>query len=112
MAIRPTQWGRKSLSSRAKRRISAVRPALGSTCNCEDPSSPVAPQDDKPQGLLEANPELQAQALYYLGYAYESGYPANHHGAIEALSKAAALQSSWKSQADELLGKVKKAASE
>ena len=60
--------------------------------------------------LLEANPELQAQALYYLGYAYESGYPANHHGAIEALSKAAALQSSWKSQADELLGKVKKAA--
>ena len=63
-------------------------------------------------GLLGANPELQAQALYYLGYAYESGYPANHHGAIEALSKAAALQSSWKSQADELLGKVKKAASE
>jgi tetratricopeptide (TPR) repeat protein len=60
--------------------------------------------------LLDANPELQAQALYYLGYAYESGYPANHHGAIEALSKAAALQSSWKSQADELLGKVKKAA--
>ncbi len=62
--------------------------------------------------LLDANPELQAQALYYLGYAYESGYPANHHGAIEALSKAVALQSSWKSQADELLGKVKKAAKE
>jgi hypothetical protein len=50
--------------------------------------------------------------LYYLGYAYESGYPANHHGAIEALSKAAALQSSWKSQADDLLGKVKKATKE
>jgi len=60
--------------------------------------------------LLDANPELQAQSLYYLGYAYESGYPANHRGAIEVLSKAAALQSSWKSQADDLLGKVKKAA--
>ena len=31
-------------------------------------------------GLLAANPELQGQALYYLGYAYESGYPANHRG--------------------------------
>jgi len=63
-------------------------------------------------GLLDANPELQAQALYYLGYAYESGYPANHRGAIDALTKASSLQSSWKSQADELLGKVKKASSE
>jgi len=63
-------------------------------------------------GLLDANPELQAQALYYLGYAYESGYPANHRGAIEVLTKASSLQSSWKSQADELLGKVKKASKE
>ena len=63
-------------------------------------------------GLLDANPELQAQALYYLGYAYESGYPANHRGAIEVLTKASSLQSSWKSQADELLAKVKKAASQ
>jgi tetratricopeptide (TPR) repeat protein len=62
--------------------------------------------------LLGANPELQGQALYYLAYAYESGYPANHHGAIEALTKASSLQSSWKSQADELLAKVKKAASQ
>jgi len=62
--------------------------------------------------LLAANPELQGQALYYLGYAYESGYPANHRGAMDALSKAASLQSSWKAQAEELLGKVKKAASQ
>jgi len=62
--------------------------------------------------LLGANPELQAQALYYLAYAYESGYPANHHGAIDALTKASGLQSSWKSQADELLSKVKKASSQ
>jgi len=62
--------------------------------------------------LLAANPELQGQALYYLGYAYESGYPANHRGAMDALSKAASLQSSWKPQAEELLGKVKKAASQ
>jgi tetratricopeptide (TPR) repeat protein len=61
--------------------------------------------------LLGANPELQGQALYYLGYAYESGYPANHRGAIEALDKAAGLQSSWRGPANELLAKVRKAAS-
>ena len=60
--------------------------------------------------LLAANPELQGQALYYLGYAYESGYPANHRGAIEALTKATSLQSSWKAQAADLLAKVKRAA--
>jgi hypothetical protein len=60
--------------------------------------------------LLGANPELQGQALYYLAYAYESGAPVNHRGAIEALNKAASLQSSWKAPADELLAKVKKAA--
>jgi tetratricopeptide (TPR) repeat protein len=61
--------------------------------------------------LLGANPELQGQALYYLGYAYESGAPVNHKGAIEALDKAASLQSSWKAPADDLLAKVKKASS-
>jgi tetratricopeptide (TPR) repeat protein len=61
--------------------------------------------------LLAANPDLQGQALYYLGYAYESGYPANHKAAMEALSKAASLQSRWKAPADDLLTKVKKAAS-
>jgi len=61
--------------------------------------------------LLEANPQLQGQALYYLGYAYESGAPVNHKAAIEALGKAASLQSSWKAPADDLLAKVKKAAS-
>jgi tetratricopeptide (TPR) repeat protein len=60
--------------------------------------------------LLGVNPELEGQALYYLGYAYESGAPVNHKAAIEALSKAASLQSSWKAPADDLLGKVKKAA--
>ena len=59
--------------------------------------------------LLGANPELQGQALYYLAYAYESGYPANHRGAMDALSKAVTLQSSWKAPAYELLDKVTKA---
>ena len=59
--------------------------------------------------LLTANPELQGQALYYLAYAYESGYPANHRGAMDALGKAVTLQSSWKAPAYELLGKVTKA---
>jgi hypothetical protein len=62
--------------------------------------------------LLGANPELQGQALYYLAYAYESGAPVNHKGAIEALNKAASLQSSWKAPAGDLLAKVKKAAHE
>ena len=60
--------------------------------------------------LLGANPELQAQALYFLGNAYEYNAPANHKAAIEALSKAASLQSSWKPQAEDLLAKVRKAA--
>ncbi|HZP02988.1 MAG TPA: hypothetical protein VFD30_22255 [Terriglobia bacterium] len=62
--------------------------------------------------LLEGNPELQGQALFYLGYAYETIYPANHKGAIEALTKASNLQSAWQSQARELLAKVKRAAHE
>jgi tetratricopeptide (TPR) repeat protein len=61
--------------------------------------------------LLGANPELQGQALFYLAYAYESEYPANHRGAMDALTKAVSLQSSWKPQADDLLAKVKKAVS-
>ena len=60
--------------------------------------------------LLANNPELQGQALYYLAYAYESGSPVNHKAALEALGKAASLQTSWKPQAEELLGRVKKAA--
>jgi tetratricopeptide (TPR) repeat protein len=60
--------------------------------------------------LLAANPQLQGQALYYMAYAYESGAPVNHKAAMEALSKAVSLQSTWKAPADDLLGKVKKAA--
>jgi len=59
--------------------------------------------------LLAANPELQGQALFYVGYAYELEYPANHKAAAEALTRASSLQSSWKTQADDLLAKVKNA---
>jgi tetratricopeptide (TPR) repeat protein len=59
--------------------------------------------------LLGSNPELQGRTLYYLGYAYEVIFPANHDGAIEALDRAANLQTSWKDQAADLLAKVKKA---
>jgi len=62
--------------------------------------------------LLEGNPELQAQTLYYLAYAYETQYPANHRGAIDALQRAVTLQSSWQSPAQELLAKVKRAVGE
>jgi tetratricopeptide (TPR) repeat protein len=60
--------------------------------------------------LLDANPALQGQALYYLAYAYESGYPANHRGAIDALTKAQALSGPFQNQAHDLLVKVKAAA--
>jgi tetratricopeptide (TPR) repeat protein len=62
--------------------------------------------------LLANNPQLQGQALYYLGYAYESGAPVNHKAAIEALGRAVSLESPWKPQAEELLGRVKKASAE
>ena len=60
--------------------------------------------------LLAANPNLQGQALYLLGNAYEFEYPPNHAGAIDALTKAAGSANPWQPQAQDLLGKVKKAA--
>jgi len=59
--------------------------------------------------LLNANPELQGRALYFLGYAYEAGTPVSHKGAIEALTRAVSLATSWQAQAQDLLAKVKKA---
>jgi tetratricopeptide (TPR) repeat protein len=59
--------------------------------------------------LLGTNPALQGRALFYLGYAYEASSPPNHKGAIEALSRAAALQSPWQAAAADILAKVKKA---
>ena len=55
--------------------------------------------------LLNANPSLQGQALYYLGYAYES--QGNHKSAIEALTRGAGVQSPWQGQSRDLLAKVK-----
>ena len=60
--------------------------------------------------LLAANPNLQGQANYLLGNAYEFSVPANHAGAIDALTKAAGSANPWQAQAQDLLGKVKKAA--
>lgn len=59
--------------------------------------------------LLEGNPALQGQALYYLAFAYERGYPANHRAAAEALNKAIALPGPFQAQARTLLAKVKTA---
>jgi tetratricopeptide (TPR) repeat protein len=60
--------------------------------------------------LLASNPGLEGQALYYLGFAYEKMYPANHHAAIEALDKAASLPGPFQGQSQSLLAKVKVAA--
>jgi len=61
---------------------------------------------------LQGDPAHQGEATYFLGYAYEAGYPANHHGAIEALTKSAELPSRFQNDAKDLLAKVKKAAKE
>jgi len=61
--------------------------------------------------LLEGNPPLEGEASFFLGYAYEVQYPANHRGAIEALDKSASLPSRFQNDARELLAKVKQAAS-
>lgn len=60
--------------------------------------------------LLKENPELEGQTLYYLAYAYEQTYPANHRAAMEALERASSLQSSWQGQARDLLAKIKRVA--
>lgn len=57
--------------------------------------------------LLEGNPALQGQALYYLAFAYESTVPANHHAALEALNKAVTLPGPFQAQAQALLPKIK-----
>ena len=59
--------------------------------------------------LLEGNPGLQGQALYYLAFAYERGYPANHRAARDALTKAVTLPGPFQGQAQALLVKVKAA---
>ena len=59
--------------------------------------------------LLSANPQMQGQALYFLGYAYEDVYPANHHAAAEALTRAASLNNPMQAQARDLLAKVRAA---
>ena len=60
--------------------------------------------------LLEGNPALQGQALYYLAFAYEREYPANHQAAMEALNKAVTLPGPFQGQSQALLAKVKAAA--
>ena len=60
--------------------------------------------------LLGADPAHQGEATYFLGYAYEAGFPANHQGAIEALSKSADLPSRFQNDAKDLLAKVRKVA--
>lgn len=59
--------------------------------------------------LLDDNPALQGQTLYYLAYAYEVGYPPNHRAATEALNKAIALPGPFQAQARTLLAKVRAA---
>ncbi|HEY6292990.1 MAG TPA: hypothetical protein VI455_15675 [Terriglobia bacterium] len=57
-------------------------------------------------GLLTANPNLQARALFYLGTAYEFQIPPDHHAATQALSEAVKLQSPWQGEAQALLAKI------
>jgi tetratricopeptide (TPR) repeat protein len=56
--------------------------------------------------LARGNPGLEGRALYYLGFAYESQVPPDHHGARAALTEAAQLQSPWQGEAQKLLAKI------
>jgi tetratricopeptide (TPR) repeat protein len=60
--------------------------------------------------MLEGNPALQGQALFYLANAYELGSPPNHRGAMEALNKAVTLPGPFQGQSQALLAKVRAAA--
>jgi tetratricopeptide (TPR) repeat protein len=57
--------------------------------------------------LLKANPELQGEAYYFLGYSYEAYYPPEHHQAIVALEQAEKIPNSMQGQARELLAKIR-----
>jgi tetratricopeptide (TPR) repeat protein len=58
-------------------------------------------------GLLDDNPALEGQALYYLAFAYERGTPANHPAATAALNKAVTLPGPFQAQARALQAKVR-----
>jgi hypothetical protein len=59
--------------------------------------------------LLKSQPAYQAQALYFLGSAYEFQSPPNHHLAAQALTRAASINSPYQAPARTLLAKVKRA---
>ncbi|HUX09670.1 MAG TPA: hypothetical protein VMW51_03455 [Terriglobia bacterium] len=60
--------------------------------------------------LLAANPELQGQAYYFLGDAYEQLRPPDHRRALAALAHAVSLKSSMQGQARQLVDRIKQVA--
>ena len=72
--------------------------------------APAIEEFKKAVDLLGSNPQLQGRALFYLGYAYEVLSPPSHKSAIDALTRSVSIASPWQAQAQDLLGKVKKAA--
>ena len=71
--------------------------------------APITDELKNASNLLEGNPGLQGQALYYLAFAFEKLYPPNHHAAMDALNKAVTLPGPFQSQSQALLVKVKAA---
>jgi tetratricopeptide (TPR) repeat protein len=69
--------------------------------------APITDEIKTASDLLEGNPALQGQALYYLAFAYERQSPANHHAALDALNKGVTLPGPYQSQSQALLAKVK-----
>jgi tetratricopeptide (TPR) repeat protein len=72
--------------------------------------APIFSELQNASTLLEGNPALQGQALYYLAFAYEKQSPPNHKAALETLNKAVTLPGPFQGQAQALLEKVKVAA--
>ncbi|HVB29401.1 MAG TPA: hypothetical protein VNG91_06290, partial [Terriglobia bacterium] len=60
--------------------------------------------------LLAANPELQGQAYYFLGDAYEQLRPPDHRRALAALAHAVSIKSSMQGQARQLVDRIKQVA--
>lgn len=59
--------------------------------------------------LLKANPELQGEAYYFLGYSDEADYPPRHRDAEIALEHAEKIKNSMQGKARELLAKIREA---
>ncbi len=90
--------------------VDLVRASNGKRYATRAEMAPAIRELESANEHLAANPRLEGGALYYLGDAYEEEYPADHRAALDALTKAAPLESPWQAPARQLLAKVRRVA--